>query len=112
MLNPASGDLAELPGGLYHVDFPSFIPAGKSVQVNLRAPTSYAAGSGKGGASGFTAENLMRYGACYSACVYAFAGGVARAFDANGGILGIHQFSSTDEKPPRDGQSPCPLGRT
>ncbi len=48
MLNPSTGDLIELPGNLYQVSFPSFIPAGKSVQVTLDAPPWYTAGTGKG----------------------------------------------------------------
>jgi hypothetical protein len=48
MLNPESGDLAELPAGQYGAKFPSFIPAGKSVQVELDAPSWFKAGRGKG----------------------------------------------------------------
>jgi hypothetical protein len=38
MGNSASGTLAELRSNLYHVRFPGFIPAGKSVQVELDVP--------------------------------------------------------------------------
>jgi hypothetical protein len=49
MLNPESGDLTELPANLYHVQFPNFIPAGRSVQIELDAPVWwYTAGRGKG----------------------------------------------------------------
>jgi hypothetical protein len=58
---------------------------------------TYVGGRYKSTTAGFTAENLESYGECYSACVYAFAGGVIRFFDANGGALGIHQFSSPEQ---------------
>jgi hypothetical protein len=48
MLNPEGGDLTELTGGLYSVRFPSFIPVGKTVQVELDAPPWFTAGKGKG----------------------------------------------------------------
>jgi hypothetical protein len=47
---------------------------------------------------GWTAANLKSMGECYSACVWAFAGGVHRFFDANGGVVGVHQFAFSGER--------------
>jgi hypothetical protein len=43
------------------------------------------------------AENLDGTDECYSACVWAFAGGETRVFEGQGGILGVHQMHG--EKP-------------
>jgi hypothetical protein len=53
---------------------------------------TYVGGTYKAPGDGFTAANLESMGECYSACVYAFAGGMHRFFDATGGVMGIHQF--------------------
>jgi hypothetical protein len=44
------------------------------------------------GGKDMTAENLVDYGECASACVWAFAGGAFRAFDALGAAIEVHQF--------------------
>jgi hypothetical protein len=53
---------------------------------------TYVGGAYKVPRDGFTAANLESMGECYSACVWAFAGGVHRFFDATGGVIGVHQF--------------------
>jgi tol-pal system protein YbgF len=57
---------------------------------------TYVGGTYKVPREGFTAANFLSMQECYSACVYAFAGGVHRFYDANGGVLGVHQFSGND----------------
>jgi len=39
-------------------------------------------------------KTIVEKSACYSACAYAFLGGVSREIDWNNGKYGVHQFSS------------------
>jgi hypothetical protein len=55
---------------------------------------TYVGGTYKTPSEGYSAANLENMGECYSACVWVFAGGVHRFFDAMGGVIGVHQFSS------------------
>ena len=57
---------------------------------------TYVGGTYKGGEG--TAASLRSVGECYSACVWAFAGGVFRYFDADGGVMGVHQFEFAEDK--------------
>src|SRR6516225_1699173 len=49
---------------------------------------TYVGGLYRTPSNGYAAGNLLKIEECYSACVYAFAGGVHRFFDSDGGVMG------------------------